>query len=219
MTERSLPQGSCVDTVTSLGLGLVAGLALAAPLGAIGVLLVQEGITRGLRGGIPSAAAVATVDVVYCAVAVAAGTLAGPIVRSWTPWPQLLGGVALIALGLHGLVTSHRARGRAIDQGVGSPATAVRRYSLFLGLTALNPATLVYFAAIVTGTDRVAASIPTAIAFIAGVGVASFGWQTLLVALGALLRRKTGPSFQSWTAVAGNSLVIVLGAVLIAQTL
>lgn len=208
-----------MDTFISLGSGLIAGLALAAPLGAIGILLVQEGIARGLRGSVPSAAAVATVDVVYCTAAVAAGTLAGPIVRSWTPWPQLVGGAALIALGVHGLVRPRRASGQAVDREAVGTGTALQRYALFLGLTALNPATLVYFAAIVTGLDRVAASMPSAIAFTTGVGVASFGWQILLVALGALLRRTTGQAFRSWTAAIGNGLVIALGVALIAQLL
>jgi len=214
-----LAQSLPVDTLISLSSGLIAGLALATPLGAIGVLLIQEGVIRGLRAGLLGAAAVATVDVVYCFAAVTAGTLAGPIVRSWTPWSQLLGGTALIALGVHGLVKSRPTREQAVDQTSNRPATALRRYSLFLGLTALNPATLVYFAAIVSGLDRVAESIPTTSTFVAGVGVASFGWQTLLVALGALLRRQTGPSFQRWTTAMGNGLIIALGAVLIGQIL
>lgn len=74
----------------------------------------------------------------------------------------------------------------------------------FLGLTALNPATLLYFTAILTGLSSVAESPQTAIAFIIGAGVASFGWQALLVALGASLRLKAGPSFRMRASVLGN---------------
>jgi arginine exporter protein ArgO len=206
-----------VNVLVSFLSGAVAGLALAAPLGAIGVLLVQEGITRGLRRGLPSAAAVATVDILYCTAAVTAGALAGPIVSGWSPWPQIMGGLALIAIGVHGLLRIRRSQIRVIDPRVLVPGTSRRRFVLFLGLTALNPATLVYFTAILTGLDQVAESPLRAIAFIAGVGIASLGWQALLVTLGAGLGQKTGPSFQRWTAAIGNGLVVLIGAALLAH--
>ena len=206
-----------MDIPFSLLSGAVAGLALAAPLGAIGVLLLQEGVTRGLRGGLPAAAAVATVDVLYSIAAVTVGVLAGPLVSAWTPWPQVVGGVALVTMGVHGIVKSRRVTRLTAEGDVSASGTSLRRFGIFLGLTALNPATLVYFAAILSGLERVAESPATAAAFVVGVGLASFGWQTVLVALGAGLRRATAPSFRSWTAVIGNGLVVVLGAVLLAQ--
>ncbi|MFB2581350.1 LysE family transporter [Herbiconiux sp. P15] len=205
-----------MDVPLSLLSGLVAGLALAAPLGAIGVLLIQEGLTRGLRRGMPGAAAVATVDILYCIAAVTAGALAGPVVNGWAPWPQIVGGAALVAMGVLGLVRSRRRRGsQGADAPITRSGTSLRRFALFIGLTALNPATLVYFAALLTGLESVTGSPSTAVAFVMGVGVASFAWQALLVALGAGLGRKVGPSFRGWTSVIGNGLVVVLGAALI----
>ncbi|MET0353601.1 MAG: LysE family transporter [Plantibacter flavus] len=208
-----------MDLLVALLTGSVAGLALAAPLGAIGLLLLQEGITRGLRRGLPAAAAVATVDVAYCTVAVAAGALAAPIVNGWSPWPQLLGGVAVVALGVHGLLQGLRAKPSAGERPAGRSGPSRQRYLLFLGLTAINPATLVYFAAILTGLTEFTESGSTAVAFIVGVGLASFGWQALLVALGARLRRRTGPAFRKRSAIVGNGLVVVFGVALIIQAL
>ncbi|MFB2584556.1 LysE family transporter [Herbiconiux liukaitaii] len=204
-----------MDVPLSLLSGLVAGLALAAPLGAIGVLLIQEGLTRGLRRGMPGAAAVATVDILYCIAAVTAGALAGPVVNGWAPWPQIVGGAALVAMGVLGLERSRRRDSRGADAPITRSGTSLRRFALFIGLTALNPATLVYFAALLTGLESVTGSPSTAVAFVTGVGVASFAWQALLVALGAGLGRKAGPSFRGWTSVIGNGLVVILGAVLI----
>lgn len=214
-----------MSVIPSLLAGLIAGLALAAPLGAIGVLLIQEGVTRGWRRGLASAAAVATVDILYCVAAVVAGTaaagaLASTVAASWAPWPQIIGGVALIAIGVHGLARSGRrvAAGESPQHASGGDSGG-RRYALFLGLTALNPATLVFFAAILTGLGSVTESAATAGAFVVGVGVASFGWQTLLVALGAGLRHTTGHAFRRWTAVVGNSVVVILGALLLVRAL
>lgn len=208
-----------MDILFALSSGVLAGLALAAPLGAIGVLLVQEGIVRGVRGASPSAAAVATVDTLYCSAAVAAGALAGPIVEGWAPWPQIAGGAALIAIGTHGLLSTRPTREHGAGRAATRSGTARRRYLVFLGLTALNPATLVYFTAILAGLDQVADSLPTAIVFVVGVGLASFGWQVSLVILGAVLGRTTGPSFQSWTATVGNGLVVMLGLAILIRAL
>ena len=91
------------------------------------------------------------------------------------------------------------------------------RYALFLGLTAINPATLLYFAAILPGLKETASSNAAQVGFVVGVALASFAWQTLLVALGAGLRHRTGAAFRRWTAVVGSGTVVALGALLIAQ--
>jgi arginine exporter protein ArgO len=208
------------DITLAVLAGAVAGLALAAPLGAIGVLLVQEGILRGLRGGLPGAAAVATVDTLYCSAAVAAGALVAPVIASWAPWPQIGGGAVLVALGMQGLLKARR----TAQQAGGTEATALvssgtgrSRYALFLALTAVNPATLLYFAAILPGLEETASSNAAQLGFVIGVALASFAWQALLVALGAGLRHRTGAAFRRWTAVIGNSTVVALGTLLIAQ--
>ena len=60
---------SGVDLLTAATSGMLAGLGVALPLGAISVLLLGEGVTRGFRAGAPAALAVGTVDTLYCAVA------------------------------------------------------------------------------------------------------------------------------------------------------
>jgi len=210
-----------MDALVTFPVGALAGLALAAPLGAIGVLLMQEGLERGLRGGLPATAAVATVDTLYCVIAVVAGTLAAPAIAGLAPWPQLGGGVVLIAIGIRALVRSLRATGAA----PGRPRTATTstrgRYPLFLALTAITitPATLLYFVAILPGLAQVAGSATSRFAFVAGVATASFAWQMLLVVVGAALRRTTGPRFRFGTALVGNGVVILFGILLIARAL
>lgn len=56
------------------------------------------------------------------------------------------------------------------------------------------------------GLDRIAASAAMQIAFGAGVGIASFGWQCILVAVGAVLRRRAGASFRLWTVLLAQAL-------------
>jgi arginine exporter protein ArgO len=199
---------------TAVMTGLVAGLAVAMPLGAIGVLLVQEGALRGPRRALPGAAAVASVDTLYCALAVLVGGVAAPLVASWRPWPALVGGVALLviaAIGLRRGLVGQRGQPAPDEPGVLAPGG--HRYALFFGLTMINPATLVYFAAIMSGLAGLTGHPTTAAAFVVAVGAASFGWQALLVAAGGLLGGRTGPRVRRATVVVGNVVVAVVGVV------
>lgn len=208
-----------MDPLVALGAGALAGLALAVPLGAIGVLLVQEGATRGWAKGTPAAAAVASVDVLYCGIAVGAGSVAVPLIVVAAPWPQVVSGVILIAIAAVALLRSGRVGAGTPTTPTARPMASWRRYLLFLGLTAINPATLVYFGAVVTGLTTVTGAGVTAAAFIAGVGSASLTWQVLLVGAGALTRSATGDRWRRGTALVGSGVVGVLGVIMIAAAL
>ncbi|WP_378144173.1 hypothetical protein ACFJGV_11985 [Cnuibacter sp. UC19_7] len=209
-----------MDLFAALGAGLLAGLALVLPLGAIGVLLLREGATCGLARGAAAALAVAAVDVLYCAAAVAIGTASAPLVATWAPWPQVLGGAALLAIAARGF--AHASRTPTAEEGAGPcphSSRSGRRFILFVGLTAINPATLLYFTAMVAGPTAVASSPSAAAFFIAGVGLASATWQLLLVAAGALVSRTAGPRFARATTLIGNTAVAALGALMIAEAI
>lgn len=201
-----------MDLLLALATGIAAGFGVAAPLGPIGVLLIGEGVTRGFRGGAPSAIAVAVVDLSYCAAALLIGAVAQPVIGTWGSWPQAIGGVVLIVLAALGV---HRGRGRAaVSETAPSPGPGAHRFLLFLGLTALNPATLVYFAALAVGLILLQSPVAAGV-FVVGVGVASLSWQLALVALGAYLRGRATPRTQRLTALGGNLIVALLGAVML----
>ena len=204
-----------MDALTAFGTGLVAGLGIAVPLGAIGVLLIQEGVTRGLRRGAPAAVAVGLVDTVYCLAAVAAGAVAAPVIARLGSWPAVVGGVALVVIAILGIRRALAARAAETGVGEASLGPAWQRFVLFLGLTAINPSTLVYFAAIALGLAGLLGSPLRAALFVAGTGLASVAWQLLLVAAGALLRRRTSPRARTITALIGNAVVAAFGAAML----
>jgi arginine exporter protein ArgO len=92
-----------------------------------------------------------------------------------------------------------------------------RAYLGLLGLTLLNPATIVYFGALVLG--RQAAGGLTAggeAVFVAAAFAASASWQLLLAGAGALVGRLlTGPRGRVVTAVASSAMIAVLAANLV----
>jgi len=75
----------------------------------------------------------------------------------------------------------------------------------------VNPATVVYFAALVGGSTVIFTSPIDAVAFVVAAGVASVSWQLLLAGAGAGLGRVlTGPVARRWTAVVGAVVVLAL---------
>jgi arginine exporter protein ArgO len=123
--------------------GVAAGLGVALPLGAIGVLLVQEGMSRGRRAALSAANGVATVDLAYAGVAVLAGGAVAQALIGREGLVRWAGAVVLAGLALRGLAKSRRPAAE-FDR---PPAAAAARSAFwrFVGLTALNPLTAVYF--------------------------------------------------------------------------
>ncbi|WP_281898070.1 LysE family transporter [Micromonospora humidisoli] len=102
--------------------GFAAGLGVAMPLGAIGVLIVREGMLRGHRSGLAAAFGVATVDTLYCLGALLTGAALAPVIASWGDAPRYLSGLVIVGLGCHQLATLRRppARPGAVPDTAGA---------------------------------------------------------------------------------------------------
>jgi arginine exporter protein ArgO len=86
-----------------------------------------------------------------------------------------------------------------------------RAYATVFAITLVNPATVVYFAALVGGSTTAFATGSEALAFVLAAGIASASWQLLLAGAGAGLGRVlTGPAARRWTAVVGAAVVLAL---------
>ena len=149
--------------------GAVAGFAIAIPVGAIAVLIIHTGLTRGVAAGLAAGAGAATADGIYATIAVVAGigvaNLIGPLVGPL----RIVGGLVLIALGVRGLLTLRSPRAGGEAEALPAAARAHRRtYLELLGLTLLNPATVIYFAALTVGLPALTGT-PERLAFAAAV--------------------------------------------------
>ncbi|MEU1078138.1 hypothetical protein ABZ404_36730 [Streptomyces sp. NPDC005878] len=97
--------------------GAAAGLGVAMPVGAVGVLLVQQGM-RDRRGAVAAASAVAAVDFAYAAVATALGPWVASTLAGVEAWVRLVAAGVLMVIAGRGLWGS---RGPATPPG---PAAA-----------------------------------------------------------------------------------------------
>src|SRR5690242_15702861 len=108
--------------------GLLGGLAVALPLGAIGLLIMQTGMGSGWRPAAAGATGVAFVDFVYAVTAVSAGAVVSRWVTPHEHTIKLAGAAVLLAVAIKGLLSLRKA--------VAEPAAAApgRAFLRFAGL-------------------------------------------------------------------------------------
>ena len=190
--------------------GVAAGYAIAIPVGAIAVLILEIGIRRGVRAAGAAATGAATADGVYALVAVAFGTVLAAVIEPIQPPLRVASVVVLIAIAIRGLLAV-RAGTRA-TRAEGMVASPLRTYLQLLALTMLNPATVIYFTALIVGLPDLGTELAERGAFVAGVFLSSLTWQWLLATVGSVGHRRLSPRWQLATSVVGNLVILAFAA-------
>jgi putative LysE/RhtB family amino acid efflux pump len=173
--------------LTGLGLGFLVG----AQVGPIWLLCARSSLRHGALSGLAIGLGAAVVDTAYAALGVAgaARLLDLPGLRLGL---GVLGAAVLLLLGARTLWTAFRVRmGGEVEVEVASPLRALRTS---LAATASNPMTIASWAAIFAAASAagVARSAVDDAALVAGVGLGSMAWFTVLSAGMALVRRRVG---------------------------
>lgn len=193
--------------------GVLAGYGIAIPVGAIAILIVETSLRRGFRSGFAAGAGAASVDLLYAAVAVVLGAAVALIIAPYAQSLRVVSTVVLVAVGSYGLWKVRADSGiRRSEPEPGNEDGLLFIYTEFIGLTLLNPLTIVYFVALVLGRDAgTTLSTLDRILFVVGAGLASLSWQTALAGTGALAKRYLSSRFRILATVLGNLIVIALG--------
>ncbi|MGW4086639.1 LysE family transporter [Streptomyces sp. NPDC004822] len=194
--------------------GLLAGYGIAVPVGAVATYLVSLTARTSLRTGVCAALGVATADGLYALLAGLGGSaLAAALRPVLVPlrWASALVLAVLAVRGAALAVRQYRAY-RLATRSAPPPPGPGRAYLSLLGITLLNPTTVVYFTALVLGT-RTADAVPaTAQAvFVLAAFAASASWQVMLAGGGALLGRVlTGLRGRLVTALVSSAVMLAL---------
>jgi arginine exporter protein ArgO len=203
--------------------GLLAGYGIAMPVGAIATYLVALTAHTSLKLGAFAALGVATADGLYALIATLGGSALAPLIEPITvplKWASVLVLLALATRGATTAITQHR-RLRSAEPPADTPPSLPRAYFALLGMTMLNPTTIIYFTALVLGSQD--ATTPTHLeesAFIAAAFAASASWQLALATGGALLGRLlTTPTARLLTALLSSTLITGLALHLLLTTL
>lgn len=195
--------------------GLLAGYGIAIPVGAVATYLVVLTARSGLKIGAYAALGVATADGLYALIAVLGGGRLIPVIEPIAVPLRWTSVVVLLALAVHIGLSGIRTFRDSAKAEVTQPVTIgpAKAYVSLLGITLLNPTTVVYFAALVLGSeDMAAASGAEHMVFVAAAFAASASWQLFLAGGGAMLGKAlTGRRGRLVTALASSVLITVLG--------
>ncbi len=192
--------------------GVLAGLAIAAPVGPVNVLCMSRTITKGRVRGIISGLGAATADAFY-------GSIAGfsiTFVIDWMLreefWIRTVGGLLLIGIGIVYYVKKPKS---LKDAGGTEEAHSDFMTTLLLALT--NPTTVLSFLAVlaVLGLDERRPKILT-LFLVAGIFLGSMLWWTVLALITGHFRERFDDRAVVWMnriaafAIAGFGVVTML---------
>jgi threonine/homoserine/homoserine lactone efflux protein len=189
--------------------GFALGFAVAASPGPIFFVCIRRTLNRGRLIGLVSGFGVATADGFYAAVAAFGIGAVASALAGGQRWLALIGGAALVALGLRTLFDIPK---EPRDVPPPTAAGLAWAYLSTLGLTITNPATIVSFAALVA-TLRIGISgglaAPTLV--VAGVALGSATWWCIVAAVASALRSRVTPRVVRGIGVFSGLAIAVLG--------
>lgn len=195
--------------------GLIIGFAIAAPVGPIGLLCIRRALAGGFAYGFATGLGAAAADAIYGAVAAFGLTAVSGFLVAQQMWLRLIGGAALIALGVKTAMKKPpiaRAADRTENLGGAFAQT--------LALTLANPATILSFVAVFAGfgLGGDAGRSPMAAATIVlGVLIGSAAWWLVLAGATAAIRRQFPPAAISWINRASGAAIAAFGVAAIAS--
>lgn len=203
----------------SLVAGLLAGFGIAIPVGAVATYLVTLTARTSSRVGAGAALGVASADGLYALLAVVGGAALTAVIAAIAGPLRWVSAAALVAVAI-GIAVSAIRDHRAGENETGddktvpddSSMTPLRAYGALLGITLLNPATVIYFSALVVGSKAAGASTAgQGAVFVLGAFIASASWQLLLVAGGVVLGRTlTGRRGRLITGLVSSAVILGL---------
>ncbi|MBD1915761.1 MULTISPECIES: LysE family transporter [Cyanophyceae] len=195
------------------GMGL--GLAIAVPVGPIGLLCIRRSLTQGQLMGLVTGLGAATADGIYGSIAGFGLTAVANLLVRHTQAMQLIGGVFLCYLGF----TTLRAD-PATEAAKVSSRGLWEAYASTLVLTLTNPATILSFIAIFAGLGLVSTSQSwgASLTLIMGVFLGSALWWLCLSWGVTLFSQKLTPSRLKWLNRLAGAAIFGFGAVAIALT-
>ncbi len=188
-------------------LGVAAAYAIAIPVGPIAVLILRTGVRRGLRAAAAAGAGAATADLVFATIAMLFGAAASGFLAPILPAARIVAAVALAVIAARGLLAAPE----PLERETGGARTG-NTFLLFLGLTMLNPPTVIYFVSLAIALPEVSADLASRAAFVVGAFLASLSWQEVLALAGAMLHGRLTPRLQRTTAVVSSVIILALAA-------
>jgi threonine/homoserine/homoserine lactone efflux protein len=194
--------------------GLLIGFSISVPVGPVGVLVIRRTLVEGFASGLVSGVGCATGMALYGSViGFGLTAISDLLVRVQRPL-AIVGGLFLVYLGY-----------TIVRAAPPDPTSPLQRRSLLgayastLALTIFNPAVILYFLAIFTGSDLLdrQRSYGTAVVLVLGVFLGALGWWLALSGAVSLMRTRLNDRILRWAnalsglAIAAFGVKVALG--------
>lgn len=165
--------------------GVLAGLAIAIPVGPVNILCISRTIAGGRRAGIVSGLGAATADTLYGAIAGFSITFIINFLVREKFWIRLVGGALLIAIGL----VYWFKKPQSLDEEAKESGHSAYVTTLLLTLT--NPTTILSYLAVLAGL-RLGEPRPWTLTLflVLGIFVGSMLWWIVLAMVAGHFRRR-----------------------------
>jgi threonine/homoserine/homoserine lactone efflux protein len=188
--------------------GLVIGFAIAAPVGAIGLLCIRRTLASGRLAGFVSGLGAATADALYGAIAALGLTAISSTLVAHQDAVRLVGGGFLCYLGVRSALATP-----TVETSSASPRGLLAAYGSTLALTLTNPTTILSFAAVFAGLglgtsagDRQSAAL-----MVLGVFLGSACWWLILSGAVGLFRRSMTTVRLRWVNRISGGVLVAFG--------
>ena len=194
--------------------GFVIGLAIAAPVGPIGILCIRRTLSGGRIAGLVTGLGAATADALYGAVAAFGLTLLTNFLVDQQDLLRIVGAGFLIFIGVRTMRAEPATEAAAI-QGRGLLGAYLSTF--FLTLT--NPLTILSFASIFTALgatgERIGGANPMIL--VQGVFLGSAAWWLLLSSAVSFFREKVSGDRFLWINRGAGTVLIIFGILALLQ--
>jgi threonine/homoserine/homoserine lactone efflux protein len=179
--------------MAGVGLFLTAagvGLAVAAPVGPMGMLCIRRTLTEGPRAGLAIGFGIASGDAIYGLVAALGMVSISQFMLAYDRPLHLVAGLFLLYLGIRTLMQKPATDAANLN---GASVSTARAYASSLLLTLTNPQTIIMFAALfATLAPRGPFSTSIALTTVFGVFCGSIAWWCVLVTMVSAARHALG---------------------------
>ena len=130
--------------------GYVLGIAIAAPVGPIGLLCIRRTIQHGPFMGFATGMGAAVADTIYGAIAAFGVSAAMSFLEGHQTWFRIVGGAFMLAVAIRTFRQKPAAEEQEVSRAPDS-RTAIAGFITGLSLTLTNPATILAFIAVFAG--------------------------------------------------------------------
>lgn len=197
--------------------GIAIGLAVAAPIGPVNLIVIRRTLRYGQLNGFLSGGGAAAGDAIFAAVAAFGLTAAIELVVRFETALQIVGGLFLLALGLRTWISKPHFD-ETTEENLSAAIAAVFATTFFLTIT--NPATMLGFIAIfggVAGLADAGEDYGHAATIVLAVMAGSALWWAGLSGFVSLFRHKMNDRLLGVVNRVSGALIVIFGAVVLVR--